>query len=104
MVRSPQERLERLARHVREGWRLVQDRPGVRDRARRWLEMHPSARPDIDRLWLEALDGTGPLATWLAAGGVLTEWPGSPALHGVLASHPFPDLLQWSILPKSLTS
>lgn len=104
MVRSPQERMERLARHVREGWRLVREHPSARRQAQRWLEEHPSARPDVDRLWLEALDGTGALARWLDDGGILEEWPGSPPLHGVLASHPFPDLLKWSLLPKSLAS
>ncbi len=104
MIRSPQERIERLARHARQGWQLVQTRPEVRERAQRWLREHPSARPDIDRLWLEALEGEGPLADWLDAGAILDEWTGSPPLSGILASHPFPDLLTWSILPTSRAS
>jgi hypothetical protein len=104
MSKTPEERLARLAGHAREGWRLVGTQPEARARAQRWLAEHPSARADVDRLWRECLDGRGPLADWLAAGGEPASWPGSPPLHSILASHPFPDLPRWSIPRTSAAS
>jgi hypothetical protein len=100
MNQTPQERLARLVRHAREGWRVIQSEPGARERALRWLAEHPSARPEVDRLWLDCLSGAGLLAEWLASGGRSERWSGSPPLHTVLASHPFPDLKQWSMRAK----
>jgi hypothetical protein len=96
MSGTPEERLARQLRHVRLGWRQTRERPEVRERTERWLELHPSARPEVDLLWMESLAGRGPLAEWLAAGGEPSDWPGSPPLHSLLASHPFLELAAWS--------
>jgi len=104
MYRDPEERLARLVEHGRRAWRLMQERPEARDRARRWLAEHPSAWREVDQLWLRCLEGEGPLADWLASGGDPSDWSGSPALHSVLASHPFPDLPVWSSRPTSRAS
>lgn len=104
MNATPDERLARLLRHVRLGWQQAQEQPTVRERARRWIEQHPSARPEIDRLWLEGLAGQGPLAKWLTAGSQPADWPGSPPLHSLLSSHPFLDLALWSSPKTSLAS
>jgi hypothetical protein len=104
MNKTPESRLARLADHVRQAWDLIHNEPLARERARRRLIERPSSRPEVDRLWLDCLDGRGPLAAWLAAGGHLAAWPGSPPLHSVLASHPFPDLPQWLIRKKFIAS
>jgi len=54
----------------------------------------------VDDLWLAALDGRGPLADWLASGARESDWQQPLPLHSVLACHPFPDLPQWTELPK----
>lgn len=96
MTGKPEERLARLVRHARLGWELIQDRPEARDRARQWLAQHPSSWREVDRLWKQCLEGEGPLAAWLSSDGDMSDWRGFPALHSVLASHPFPGLLSWS--------
>lgn len=96
MTRNPEERLARLVQHARLGWELIQERPEARDRARRWLVEHPSAWREIDRLWHQCLEGEGPLAAWLSSGRDASDWHGFPALHSVLASHPFAGVLSWS--------
>jgi hypothetical protein len=104
MNRNPEERLARLADHARRGWRLIQERPEARERARQWLAEHPSAWREVDVLWQECLDGEGLLAAWLAEGSEPGAWRGYPALHSVLASHPFPDLYSWSSRKTSAAS
>jgi len=47
IYRDPEERLARLVEHGRRTWRLMQERPEARDRARRWLAEHPSAWREV---------------------------------------------------------
>ena len=63
---------------------------------REWSETHPSAMPEVDQLWLDCLEGCGPLAEWLAADAAPESWRHDLPLHSVLAGHPFPDLLRWT--------
>lgn len=104
MKKTPEQRLATLREHAIQGWKLTQVDPAYRDRARSWLEEHPSGWPEVDRLWEQCLGGEGPLATWLGSGADPSSWKGFPALHSVLASHPFPDLLSWSIRRTSRAS
>jgi hypothetical protein len=73
----------------------------VRERAAAWLRAHPSAMPDVDDLWFQALDDRGPLAHWLSTDAPPEAWshPTVP-LHSAVACHPFPDLPQWTEVPK----
>lgn len=57
--------------------------------------------PEVDRLWADCLAGTGPLAAWLAEDRPPETWSEPVPLHSVLASHPFPDLILWSIQATS---
>jgi hypothetical protein len=93
---TPTERLARLARHGRLGWQRSRGDAAMRERARKWLLAHPSRMPSVDGLWLEALEGLGPLAAWLGSDATPDSWHHDLALHSVLAGHPFPDLLQWN--------
>jgi len=104
MKRSPQDRLAQQAEHALRAWELIRREPETRQRAQIWLEEHPSGWQEVDRLWRDCLDGEGPLADWLASGGDPSTWDRFPALHSVLASHPFPGLLSWSNLPTSHAS
>ena len=104
MPKTPAERLTTLLEHVRLGWDLVRENPALLEQARSWLEAHPSAWPEVDELWRRCLHGEGPLATWLASGSDPSAWSGVPSLHSALASHPFPDLLSWSIQTRSRAS
>jgi len=104
MNRTPEQRLEKLREHALKGWELSREHPVFRDRARNWLEAHPSGWPEVDRLWQQCLDGEGPLAAWLDSGAVPSAWQGFPALHSILSSHPFPGLLSWSIRQMSRAS
>ncbi len=100
MATTPAARLERLTRHAREGFRLTRDDLVRRHRAAAWILAHPS-RKDVDDLWVDALEGRGLLARWLADDLPPEAWVHeSIPLHTILASHPFPDLPQWSI-PKT---
>lgn len=98
MPTQPAQRLDRLLRHVREAWALCCSEPAFRARSVEWLREHPSPAPELDALWLDALQGAGPLAAWLDAGSDPDTWahPDIP-LHSVLTSHPFPHLAAWSI-------
>ncbi len=98
------ERRERLLRHVRLGWRLIDRDPAYRQQALAWLALHPSARPEVDQLWREGLSGLGPVAAWLAAGAAPDDWHLSVPLRSFLASYPFPDLLRCSSPRTSLAS
>ncbi len=100
MATTPAQRLERLRRHALAGWERARGDAVVRERAGQWLGRHPSPMPEVDQLWLAAIQGQGPLASWLAAGGVIESWPLAVPLHSVLACHPFPDLPQWTEAPK----
>lgn len=104
MPTTPAERLDSLVEHVRLGWQLVQENPAFREQARGWLASHPSDWREIDELWEECLRGEGVLAAWLTSGNEPSAWRGSPSLHSILASHPFPDLLSWSIRTRSRAS
>lgn len=104
MASTPESRLARLARHARLGWRRSQQDERARERARAWILRYPSGLPEADRLWLECLDGRGPLASWLEGESSPGAWTQALALHSVLASHPFADLAQWSSLPTSRAS
>ena len=104
MPRTPAERLNELAEHARLGWALVQEDPDLLDESRRWLAAHPSGWPQVDELWQECLHGEGPLADWLTSDRDPSEWHGFPSLHSILASHPFPDLIRWSIQRTSRAS
>lgn len=104
MRRTPAERLNELAEHARLGWALVQENPRFLDESRRWLAEHPSGWPEVDELWTECLQGEGPLADWLASARGPSEWDGFPSLHSLLASHPFPNLISWSIQKMSRAS
>lgn len=100
MATNPEQRLLRLLRHARAGWERARADEELRRRARSWLLAHPSALPEVDSLWLDCLDGQGPLATWLQDGADPRRWHIEVALHSVLAGHPFPDLPQWSELTR----
>lgn len=104
MGTTPTERLARLTRHAVLGWQRARSDAAARERARAWLLAHPSRMPDVDALWLEALDGQGPLAAWLGSGATPDTWHHEIALHSVLAGHPFPDLLQWTRLQQGGSS
>jgi len=92
---TPEQRLQRLLRHARAGWERARQAPEARARARAWLLAHPSALPAIDALWLDCLEGRGPLSVWFERGASTADWRDDLALHSVLAGHPFPDLPQW---------
>lgn len=96
MATTPEERLARLTRHAVVGFERARNDAAVRERARAWLLARPSRMPDVDAMWLEALDGRGPLAAWLGSDADPDTWHHDLALHSVLAGHPFPDLLQWT--------
>jgi len=104
MPRTPAERLTTLVEHARLGWALVQENPEFLDESRSWLAAHPSRWPEVDELWDECLRGEGPLADWLASDRDPSEWEAFPSLHSVLASHPFPNLLSWSLQKTSRAS
>lgn len=104
MPKTPVERLNALVEHARLGWGLLQENPAFREQARNWLAAHPSGWREVDELWQECLQGKGRLAAWLASGEDPSEWRGFPSLHSVLASHPFPNLLSWSIQTRSRAS
>lgn len=104
MRRTPAERLNELAEHARLGWALVQENPELLDESQSWLAEHPSGWPEVDELWKACLQGEGPLADWLASSRDVSEWDGFPALHSLLASHPFPNLISWSIQKTSRAS
>jgi hypothetical protein len=87
-----------LILHARAGWRRARQDRAAGDRARNWIRIHPSGMPAVDALWLQSLDGEGPLARWLDGEIQPEQWQHELALHTVLACHPFPDLPQWSIL------
>ena len=70
----------------------------------RWLEEHPCGVPEVDALWTKALEGEGPLARWLASDASLDAWNAGLPLRCLLSSHPFPDLLTWSIRATSNAS
>lgn len=96
------DRLERLRRSVLWGWERVCAHPAEREAALVWIRAKPSAEPEVDLLWIEALEGRGPLPAWLDAGADLDLWPSleiSDALpcHTVLASHPFAALSPWPL-------
>ena len=100
MDQTPDQRIARLTRHVVQGWSRASQDEQARRRAIRWLQAHPSAMPEVDALWLAALDGEGPLARWIAAAAVPLSWDLEIPLHSVLACHPFADLPQWTEVPK----
>ena len=104
MPRTPADRLNELVEHARLGWAFVQENPDLLDESRRWLAAHPSGWPEVDEIWKQCLQGEGPLADWLASGRDPSEWHDFPSLHSVLASHPFPDLIRWSIQRTSRAS
>ena len=97
MAKTPETRLQRLRRSCIWGWSRVST--GVQDRqaAATWLRAHPSREPEVDSLWLQALEHGGELADWLASGADLEHWPLRLPAHTVLASHPFAALSPWSI-------
>jgi hypothetical protein len=97
---TPAERLERLRRHAVAGFVRAREDATVRARAQRWLAAHPTAMADVDALWHQALEGEGVLAAWLLAGADPAAWRADLPLHSVLASHPFPDLPQWTDATK----
>lgn len=88
---------------IREG-RIEGEDPAFREQAQSWLAAYPSGWREVDELWHECLQGKGRLAAWLASGSDPSEWRGFPSLHSVLASHPFPNLLSWSIQSRSRAS
>jgi hypothetical protein len=100
MATHPAERLARLRRHALAGWIRARRDATAQERARRWLDAHPSAMADVDTLWQEALHGRGPLAEWLAGGAEIDHWHADVPLHSLLACHPFPDLPQWTEVPR----
>jgi hypothetical protein len=100
----PEDRLERLVRHARDGWRRIRASAAERAAVSQWLAEHPSSWRAVDELWEEALHHRGPLASWLDAGGEPATWTGEIPLHSVLASHPFACLSPWSIQAKSSRS
>jgi hypothetical protein len=81
-----EERLARLVRHVRRGWERTRASAADRDRARRWLDEHPSAWPALDELWSRGLSGEGALASWFDGGAQPDAWRHEIPLHSVLAS------------------
>jgi hypothetical protein len=97
---TPEQRLQRLVRHAVQGWNRARNDAVVRERARAWLTAHPTAMDGVDSLWFAALDGEGLLASWIEGGADPDDWRGEVALHSVLASHPFPDLPQWTEITK----
>jgi hypothetical protein len=97
---NPEQRLARLIGHVRKGWARAWQDPAARRRASGWLSAHPSAMPEVDALWQEALTGQGPLARWIEAGCVASDWRSELPLHSVLCGHPFTDLPQWTEVRK----
>jgi hypothetical protein len=97
---NPEQRLARLIRHVVQGWARAKQDADARRRACTWLTAHPSAMPEVDALWQEALSGRGPLAAWIEAGAVPAGWHHDLALHSVLCGHPFTDLPQWTEVRK----
>jgi hypothetical protein len=103
-LHSPQfhaaKRLARLRSHALAGWIRARKDATAQERASRWLAAHPSAMAEVDSLWQEALLGRGPLAEWLAAGADTEQWHHDLPLHSLLACHPFPDLPQWTEVPK----
>ncbi len=104
MPTTPQDRLTTQIEHARLGWELIQQDPAFREQARSWLAAHPSGWPEVDELWEACLRGEGPLAEWLTSGADPSEWRRYPALHSVVASHPFPTLHSWSIQTRSRAS
>lgn len=100
----PDDRLERLLGHVRDGWARVRAEPSELEAARRWLWDNPGPWLPVDRLWEEALAQHGPLAGWLAGGARPESWSDPIPLHSVLSSHPFASLSAWSIPDKSIRS
>ncbi|HSL83977.1 MAG TPA: hypothetical protein VLF66_14475 [Thermoanaerobaculia bacterium] len=104
MPKTPTERLTALADHARLGWAYLQEDSAFREQAQSWLVAHPSGWREVDELWQECLQGEGRLAAWLASGEDPSKWRGFPSLHTVLASHPFPNLLSWSIRTRSRAS
>lgn len=102
--RTPEQRLRKLRDHALRGWELSREDSAFRDRARSWLNQHPSGWPEVDRLWQQCLEGVGPLAAWLESGADPRAWRGFPALHSILSSHPFPSLFSWSIRTTSRAS
>jgi hypothetical protein len=97
---NPEQRIARLIRHVVQGWERAKQDADARRRASAWLTAHPSAMPEVDALWQEALSGRGPLAAWIEAGAVPGAWHQDLALHSVLCGHPFTDLPQWTEVRK----
>ena len=95
MASTPETRLTRLTQHARQGWQAIEENPALQQQARDWLLAHPSPHSDVDQLWLACLEGSGPLADWLRRQEPPQAWQGSPPLHTVLASHPFPFLRTW---------
>ena len=104
MNRDPEQRLARLVRHSRTGWRLVRSDPVLRGRVEAWLRTHPSPRAEVDRAWLECLAARGELARWLEGDASPSAWRGAIPLRCLLASHPFRELPRWSIRRTSRAS
>ena len=127
--REPSEREARIRRHARDGFRLARSDDSYRDvvisRLTRWMIIDPSglfaAQPLLWALALgvehtpkgqlakEIADGAATLREYLLGDApsedVLVRWKqvthGKLDLSSTLRSHPFPDLLAWSLRPPS---
>lgn len=100
MVKTPAERLERHAKHARQGYARIRRDAAAREETLAWLDAHPSPRADVDALWRQALVGEGALSLWLESEDASWTHPDLP-LRTVLASHPFRRLTVWSIRAES---
>ena len=95
-VRGERERNERLLSHVKRGWARTRKRPELGAMVLRWLEEHPAGWEPVQEIWVDALQGEGPVYEWLEAGARPDSWQHPIPLHSILSSHPFASLPRWS--------
>ncbi len=99
-MRTPEQTNRERAERVRRYWR----RPELRDVAVARLASFPDTEPTV-ATWRAILRGEHPLVQWLEGVAPPSALPdvyeGGVSPRMIFASHPFPPVAEWSILPTS---